>query len=99
VTRDLDEPLRVIVLKDGLVDDDGDLYAMRDVAQHHDLNGRDVVLRAQLDATVTDFANALEALSGASRIYLGWGVSIDGTDLPIGVNPGLRVHLAVQPAP
>ena len=99
VTRDLEQPLRIIVLKDGLVDDDGDIYTMQDIGQHHDLKGRDVILRAQLDATVTDLAKALGALREASRIYLGWGVSTDGTDLPIGVNPRLRVHVTATPTP
>jgi len=99
VTKDLADPLRIIVLKDGLVDDDGDIYPTPTVRQHHDLAGHDVILRAQLDATVSDLASALRALRGASRIYLGWGVSTDGTDLPIGVNPGLRVHLPAQLQP
>jgi len=98
VTRDLSAPLRIIVLKDGLVDDDGDIYPVQQVGQHHDLSGKDVILRAQLDATVSDFANALGVLRSASRIYLGWGVSTDGSDLPIGVNPGLRVHVPVHAA-
>lgn len=80
-------PLPLIVLKDGLIDDQGDLYAVTDLARHESLAGRDVLLRAQLDATVADYAAALAAVRAASRVYVGWGVSLDGSDLPIGVSP------------
>ncbi len=99
VTRDLAHPVKLIVLKDGEVDDRGDVYAVGEIGTHNAVGGRDVILRAQVDATVEDFAAVLRAVRGAARVYLGWGVDMDGDDLPIGVNPGLRVRTSTAPAP
>jgi len=87
------------VLKDGEVDDRGDVYDVSEIGTHNAVAGRDVILRAQVDATVEDFAAVLRAVRGAARVYLGWGVDMDGDDLPIGVNPGLRVRTATTTAP
>lgn len=97
VTDALTAPLTLIVLKDGLLDDQGDIVPVADLARHDPPTGRDVVLRAQLDATVSDLAAALAAVRSATRVYLGWGVSLDGSDLPIGVNP--RRILRATPTP
>ncbi len=98
VTRDLLHPVKLIVLKDGEVDQSGEVYPASEIPSHVDLAGRDVILRAQVDATMADFAAVLRLARNASRVYLGWGVSLDGADLPIGINPGLRVRVS-EPAP
>ena len=46
--------------------------------------------------TMADFAAVLRAVRSAGRVYLGWGVDLDGDDLPIGVNPGLRVRVSTE---
>ncbi len=99
VTRDLAHPVKLIVLKDGLVDDRGEVYPVSGIASHNTLSGRDVIVRAQVDATMSDFAAVLRTLRSAGRIYLGWGVDLDGDDLPVGVNPGLRVRVSTAPVP
>lgn len=93
VTRDLAHPVKLIVLKDGLVDDRGEVYPVANIARSA-VAGRDVIVRAQVDATMADFAAVLRAVRSAGRVYLGWGVDLDGDDLPIGVNPGLRVRVS-----
>jgi hypothetical protein len=50
-----------------------------------------VIVRGQVDATVADLVAMLHLLAPAGRVYLGHGVTLDGDDLPIGVDPGLRI--------
>ncbi|MSP55075.1 MAG: hypothetical protein EXR69_05655 [Myxococcales bacterium] len=94
VTRDLMNPVKLIVLKDGLVDLSGEVLPLSELPGRVSVAGRDVVVRAQVDATMADFAAILRFSRNAGRVYLGWGVSLDGEDLPIGINPGLRVHVS-----
>lgn len=91
-TAELRDPRVLIVLKDRELDDDGEVLPIRSVGG---VSGRAIVLRAQADATVDDWAAALRHLSDAGTVYLGWGVQLDGEDLPVGVNPRLRA----RPAP
>jgi hypothetical protein len=88
VTSRLADPRVLIVLKDRLVDDRGDILSAEALT---DVDGRDVIVRGQLDATMADLVVTLARLSKASRVYLGHGVTTDGDDLPIGVDPGLRI--------
>ncbi len=88
VTTRLEDPRVLIVLKDRLVDDGGDVVPVAEVG---DLAGRDVIVRGQVDATVADLVATLHVLAPAGRVYLGHGVTLDGDDLPIGVDPGLRI--------
>lgn len=92
-TPALQDPRVLIVLKDREVDDGGDVVPVEAVG---DLAGRAVLVRAQLDATVDDLVALLRRLADAGPVFLGWGVQVDGEDLPVGVNPGLR---AVPPSP
>lgn len=100
VTSKLEDPRVIIVLKDRLVDDRGDIVPAGELA---DVDGRDVIVRGQLDATMADLVVTLGRLSKASTVYLGHGVTVDGDDLPIGVDPGLRISKLPQeraaPAP
>jgi hypothetical protein len=89
VTTALDGPRVLIALADGFVDDGGDVVPL---AELRDVAGRDVVLRGQLDATVKDLVGVLGALGEANNVYLGWGVTVEGANLPIGVDPGLRLQ-------
>ncbi|MDP2307897.1 MAG: hypothetical protein Q8P18_17865 [Pseudomonadota bacterium] len=91
VTTALDSPRVLIALADRFVDDGGDVLPVTELQQ---IEGRDVVLRGQLDATVGDLVVMLQALAPAARVYLGWGVTLDGGNLPIGVDPGLRIRKA-----
>lgn len=88
VTSRLEDPRVLIVLKDGLVDDRGDVIPGAEVT---DVAGRDVIVRGQLDATVGDLVGLLPVIGGADRVWLGHGVTVEGDDLPIGVDPGLRI--------
>ncbi len=85
VTEPPTSPRTIILLKDGWVDEGGDVLRLADAVP---FAGRDVLLRAQADATVADLVGALSYLRDASRVWLAWGVDIDGEDIAIGVNPG-----------
>ncbi|MDP2312018.1 MAG: hypothetical protein Q8P41_03870 [Pseudomonadota bacterium] len=89
VTTALDAPRVLIALADRFVDDGGDVLPVSELT---DIAGRDVVLRGQIDATVGDLVAVLHALAPAARVYLGWGVTLEGGNLPIGVDPGLRIQ-------
>lgn len=89
VTDILDDPRTFIVLRDHFLDDGGNVISVPELT---DVAGRDVILRLQADATVADVVVVLRALTSARRVYLGWGVDLAGEDLPIGVNPDLRVR-------
>lgn len=91
----LPEPRELIVLKDRFVQDGLDVIPMNELT---DLAGRDVVLRMQADAMVPDLLAMLTLLKSASAVYLGWGVTLEGDDIPVGVEPGLRV-ISELPAP
>ncbi len=91
VTTALDAPRVLIVLADRLVDDGGDIVP---AAALTDIEGRDVVVRGQVDATVGDLVAVLHALATAERVYLGWGVTLEGGNLPVGIDPGLRIRKA-----
>lgn len=88
VVENLTTRRTLIALKDREFDDGGDIVALADLAN---VDGNDVVLRAQADATVADLVAALRALRKAHRVYLGWGVDLDGSDIAVGVNPDLWV--------
>jgi hypothetical protein len=89
VDAELQHPRKLIVLKDRFLDDGGEIVAIRDVA---DVRDRAVIVRAQVDARMADLVALLGRLGDAGPVYLGWGVTLDGDDLPIGVNPGIRIH-------
>ena len=93
VTTRLPDPRVLIVLKDRFVDDGGDVYPFAEVKG---IEGKDVILRAQTDATIADLVAALPILASASRVYLGFGITPEGDDLPIGVDPGLRISKLPQ---
>lgn len=88
VTDTLPDPRVLIVLREHYVDDGGEVIGL---PQLRDVAGRDVVMRVQLDATVADVVVVLRSLSAARRVYLGWGVGLDGDDIPIGVDPTVRI--------
>lgn len=90
VDDDLQHPRKLIVLKDRLLDDGGDIVPIKEVA---DVKDRAVIVRAQVDARVADVVALLGRLADAGPVYLGWGVTLDGDDLPVGVNPGIRIRL------
>jgi hypothetical protein len=93
VTGALEDPRVLIALKDGEVDDGGDIVK---IAEIRDIADRDVIVRAQGDALVSDLVATITAVRTAHRIYLGWGVDVDGEDIPVGVNPGLRIRAREQ---
>ncbi len=88
VSEAMPEPRELIVLRDRSVQDG---YDVIDIAELRDVSGRDVVLRLQVDATVADLVATLQVVEGARAVYLGWGVTLEGDDLAVGVEPGLRV--------
>ncbi len=88
VTQRLEAPRVLIVLREGLVDDGGDVVGCAEIT---DVAGRDVIVRGQVDATVADLVAVLGQLAAADTVYLGHGVTLDGETLPIGVDPGLRI--------
>lgn len=88
VTDALEERRSLIVLKDQFVDDGGDVVP---IAELREVDGRDVVLRLQADASMSDLVVAMRALAGTRRVYLGWGVDIDGSSIPVGVDPALWI--------
>lgn len=88
VSQAMPNPRELIVLKDRLVQDG---YDVIDLAELSNVAGRDVILRLQVDATVADLVATLATVQSASAVYLGWGVTLEGDDLAVGVEPGLRV--------
>jgi hypothetical protein len=96
VTEALNDQRTLIVLKDRLVDDGGDVVSVDAIG---DVTGRDVLLRGQVDATFADLDAALFAVSGARHVYLAWGVGLDGDDVPVGVDPGIRIRARAVPPP
>ena len=78
---------RELILVPGKHVQDG--YDVIDLTELVDIAGRDVVLRMQVDCTFTDILAALTVLMPAATVYL--GVTLEGDDLAIGVEPGLRV--------
>ncbi len=84
VTEPPSSPRTFIVLKDGWIDDGGEVVRVDALT---DLGGRDVLLRAQGDATLADVSAALARAAEARRVWLAWGVDIDGADIAVGVNP------------
>ncbi|HND32002.1 MAG TPA: hypothetical protein PLA94_18490, partial [Myxococcota bacterium] len=80
--RGLDEgPARsLILLKDAQIDEDGELRSLSDLR----LDERPVLVRLQLDAKMSDFLNFLARVPAQANVYLGWGVQLDGTPLPVG---------------
>lgn len=89
VTSALDAPRVLIALADRFIDDGGDVLPVDEL---EDIAGRDVILRGQVDATMADLVAVLRVLAPAASVYLGWGVTLDGDNLPIGVDPGLRIR-------
>lgn len=101
VSVGMPDPRELILVPGPHVQDGFDVI---DLDELRDIAGRDVVLRLQMDCTVDDLIAGLRALRGAASVYLGWGVTTEGDDLTIGVEPGLRVveHLpggGLPPAP
>lgn len=88
VTDSMESPRVLILLKEHYVDDGGDVVPLPDVKE---LAGRDVLLRMQGDALLSDLVVALRAVANARHVYLAWGVDLDGSDIPVGVNPRLRI--------
>jgi len=94
VVGGLPDPREIILVPGPYVQDGHDVI---DLAELQDIDGRDVILRAQVDSTVPDLLAILGRLQGAASVYLGWGVTIEGDALAIGVEPGLRVVERVPP--
>lgn len=95
VAGGMPDPRELILVPGPHVQDGLDVI---DLADLRDIDGRDVVLRMQVDCSWTDVLAGLEAVRSASHVYLGWGVTVEGDDLAIGVEPGLRV-VEKLPAP
>ena len=72
-----------IVLKDREVDAEGDIVAIDALGQ---VRGP-VLVRLQTDATMSDLFALLARLSEAGPVLLGWGVDLDGGEIPVGVRP------------
>lgn len=96
VVGGLPNPRELILVPDGFIQDGLDVI---DLADLKDVEGRDVILRAQVDSTLPDLLALLERLHSAAAVYLGWGVTLEGDALAIGVEPGLRVVERVPTAP
>jgi hypothetical protein len=98
VTGGLPDPRELILVPGPYVQDGLDVI---DLAELRDTDGRDIVLRVQVDSTVPDLLAMLTKLRGAATVYLGWGVTVEGDALAIGVEPGLRVveRVPVPPVP
>lgn len=96
VTTALPDPRTLIVLRDRNVDDDGEVVAIGDLG---DLTGLDVVVRGQADATVADLVALLHAAATARRVFLGFGVDLEGDAIPVGVDPELRIREALDAPP
>jgi len=81
--RGLEEgPARsLILLKDAQVDEDAEIRSLSVLR----LDERPVLVRLQLDAKMSDFLNFLARVPAQTEVYLGWGVQLDGTPLPVGV--------------
>jgi hypothetical protein len=76
----------LIQLRGRELDDGGDIIGVDGIG---DVSGQDVVLRGQVDATVADLVATLRELTAANRVFLGWGVDLDGEDIAVGVDPDL----------
>lgn len=77
-----DPPQRsLILLKDAQVDDDGNVININTLPE----DPRPTLIRAQVDAKISDLHALLGKIKGTP--YLGYGVQLDGSDLPIGINP------------
>ncbi len=72
-----------IVLKDREVDAEGDIVAIDALVE---VRGP-VLVRLQTDATMSDLFALLARLREAGPVLLGWGVDLDGGDIPVGVRP------------
>jgi hypothetical protein len=96
VSGPMPDPRELIVLKDRMVQDGLDVIGLDELRE---TAGRDVVLRLQVDATIADLVVALGAVRQATGVWLGWGVTLEGDDLAVGVEPGLRVVEKVPEAP
>lgn len=94
LTEELGSPRVLISLKDRYVDDGGDVVTVSELAP---ADGSEVLLRAQVDATVADLVATLGRLTRAKKVYFAWGVTLDGDIVPVGVNPGLSVSLRASP--
>lgn len=96
VVGGLPDPRELILVPGGFVQDGFDVI---ELAELQDVDGRDIILRAQVDATLPDLLSLLARLRSAAGVYLGWGVTAEGDALAIGVEPGLRVveRLPVPP--
>jgi hypothetical protein len=77
-----DPPQRsLILLKDAQVDDDGNVLNINTLPE----DPRPTLIRAQVDAKISDLHALLGKVKGTP--YLGYGVQLDGSDLPIGIDP------------
>ena len=88
VVGGLPDPRELILVPGPYAQDGLDVIELSEL---QDIAGRDVVLRAQADCTTRDLLAMLAALQPAASVYLGWGVTVEGDALAIGVEPGLRV--------
>ena len=95
VASAMPNPRELILVPGKFVQDGLDVIKLTEL---QGIAGRDVILRIQTDSTLADILAALEVLSPAATVYLGWGVTTEGDDLAIGVEPGLRVVEGVPAA-
>lgn len=96
VAGGMPDPRELILVPGPHVQDGLDVI---DLDELQNIDGRDVVLRLQVDCTWKDVLAGLAAVQRASHVYLGWGVTVEGDDLAIGVEPGLRVVEKVPTPP
>ena len=73
----------LIVLKDREVDADGDVVAIEALGE---VRGP-LLVRLQSDAVMSDLFALLAHLRAAGPLVLGWGVDLDGGDIPVGARP------------
>lgn len=73
----------IILLKNGEVDIDVEIRKTADLP----MITVPILLRAQADATVADLYALLARHRPDQPVYLGYGVQLDGSDLPVGVEP------------
>ena len=73
----------IILLKNREVDIDVEIHKTADLP----MITVPILLRAQVDATVADLHALLARHRSDQPVYLGYGVQLDGSDLPVGVEP------------
>lgn len=89
VTRSLELPRVYILLPGGQIDIGSEVVPLSALPL---VDGQDVILRLQADATMADLEKMLAFLARASHVYLGWGVDLEGDPIRVGIDPWLRIR-------